>query len=109
MECEAQGIVQGSSENKADYSSQRAMQEYAIAILQELPTIDRKKCGIYSEIAAPVFFRIKLQDLSVWIILTRIYPSFLFSSLLLLGRISSEYLADRSAAFEPDLLNKQKD
>lgn len=41
MECEAQGIVQSSSENKADYSSQRAMQEYAIAILQELPTIDR--------------------------------------------------------------------
>lgn len=60
MECEAQGIVQSSSENKADYSSQRAMQEYAITILQELPTIDRKKCGIYSEIAAPVFFRNKI-------------------------------------------------
>lgn len=44
MECEAQGIVQSSSENKADYSSQRAMQEYAIAILQELPTIDRAIC-----------------------------------------------------------------
>ena len=41
MKCEEQGIIQSNLESKADYSSQKAMQEYAMAILQELPTIDR--------------------------------------------------------------------
>lgn len=56
MECEAQGIVQSSSENKADYSSQRAMQEYAIAILQELPTIDRKEMWYLFRDCSTCFF-----------------------------------------------------